>query len=304
MKYLTAFAIWFFSLSLGLAQSEQQGLPKVICGKLVRLENFPSTFVDARNVDVWLPEGYNEKQKYPVLYMHDGQMLFDSSKSWNQQEWGVDEVLCGLIAKGQILECIVVGIWNNKEKRAAEYFPQKAIEVLSPEAKKVLTPRTNDQPLADNYLKFIVLEVKPTIDQFFSTLADQKNTFISGSSMGGLISMYAICEYPKVFGGAACLSTHWPGIFTNDNNPVPDALLKYMKQNLPSPKNHKIYFDHGTATLDSLYGVWQTKVDVVMKEKKYGTKNWTTKVFVGEDHTESAWRKRLDIPVTFLLPTK
>ena len=71
---------------------------------------------------------------------------------------------------------------------------------------------------SDNYLKFLVKELKPFIDSSFSTLKDQQNTFIAGSSMGGLISMYAICEYPLVFGGAACLSTHWPGIFTMINN--------------------------------------------------------------------------------------
>ena len=76
---------------------------------------------------------------------------------------------------------------------------------------------------SDAYLKFLVTELKPFIDSTFSVATDRSNTFIAGSSMGGLISMYAVCEYPAVFGGAACLSTHWPGIFTAENNPIPEA---------------------------------------------------------------------------------
>jgi hypothetical protein len=119
--------------------------------------------------------------------------------------------------------------------------------------------------------------------------------------MGGLISMYAICEYPAVFGGAACLSTHWPGIFQVENNPIPNAFYRYLKKNLPNPKNHKIYFDFGTATLDALYEPLQNEVDLIMKQKGFSTKNWITKKFEGENHSEIAWQKRLHIPFEFLL---
>jgi enterochelin esterase-like enzyme len=119
--------------------------------------------------------------------------------------------------------------------------------------------------------------------------------------MGGLISMYALCEYPDVFGGAACLSTHWPGTFSMDNNPIPAAFMKYMRTHLPSPKTHKIYFDYGDATLDALYPPLQQMADEIMKEKGFNAKNWLTKFFPGEDHSENAWKKRLDIPLVFLL---
>ena len=151
------------------------------------------------------------------------------------------------------------------------------------------------------YLQFLVTEVKPFIDKTFSTKKDQKNTFVAGSSMGGLISMYAICEYPKVFGGAACLSTHWPGTFSSNNNPIPNAFVAYLKKKLPNPKDHKIYFDYGDQTLDAMYKPLQEKVDVVMKAKGFTNKNWETKFFPGENHSEVAWAKRLDIPLLFLL---
>lgn len=144
-------------------------------------------------------------------------------------------------------------------------------------------------------------ELKPYIDKKYSTFADRANTFIAGSSMGGLISMYAICEYPEVFGGAACLSTHWPGIFQMDNNPVPGVLFSYMKMHLPDPKTHKLYFDYGTATLDALYPPLQNQADDIIRARGYDDKNWMTKEFPGEDHSEKAWHKRLHIPFEFLL---
>ena len=96
--------------------------------------------------------------------------------------------------------------------------------------------------------------------------------------------MYAICEYANIFGGAACLSTHWPGSFTVDNNPVPNAFLNYMRDNLPNPKHHKIYFDYGDQTLDALYPPLQHNVDIVMRSKGYSKKNWMTQFFPGDNH--------------------
>ena len=284
-------------------------MPKVTSGKIEHFDNFKSSFVDARNIDVWLPDGYSEEEKYAVIYMHDGQMLFDAETTWNKQAWEMDETAGKLNAEGKTKKFIVVGIWNNGQKRHFEYFPQKAFRKLSAEEKEFvsnslkLKERINEtfNPISDNYLKFIVTELKPFIDIHFSTLKDKDNTFIAGSSMGGLISLYAICEYPDVFGAAACLSTHWTGIFQIDNNPVPQALYDYLKSNLPNPKNHKFYFDFGDQTLDSLYPTLQKQVDIIMTEKGFTNKNWITKFFSGKDHSEKSWAERLNIPLEFLL---
>ncbi|MEL6194883.1 MAG: esterase, partial [Bacteroidota bacterium] len=112
---------------------------------------------------------------------------------------------------------------------------------------------------------------------------------------------YAICEYPQVFGGAACLSTHWVGTFEVENNPIPTAFVDYLAENLPEPGQNKIYFDYGTETLDALYEPFQLQVDSVMKLKGYTATNWSTQKFPGENHSEIAWAKRLHIPLTFLL---
>lgn len=271
-------------------------------GTIQRYNNFPSNFIRPRNVEVWLPDHYNKNKKYAVLYMHDGQMLFDAANNWNHQEWDVETTLGNLRAEGKIQDCIVVGMWNTGATRWREYFPAKAMSFLPDSLKKQIEAHPYlGLPESDQYLQFITRELKPFIDETYSTYADPAHTFIAGSSMGGLISMYAICEYPDVFGGAACLSTHWPGVVPATNDAFPKAFQAYLKAHLPSPGKHRIYFDYGTATLDSEYPPHQQAVDKILKEKKFNSKSWITKAFPGEDHSEKAWRKRLHIPLEFLL---
>jgi pimeloyl-ACP methyl ester carboxylesterase len=237
-------------------------------------------------------------------------MLFDSTGTWNRQEWGVDETLGRLIRSGSIEDCIVVAIWNAGVRRHAEYFPQSPFESLTKEERARIenAQRTGGHsvfsgiPVSSNdYLRFIVEELKPFMDEQYNTRRERESTFIAGSSMGGLISLYAVCEYPEVFGGAACLSTHWPGIFSMEGNPVPDAFFRYIDRKLPDPRTHRLYFDIGTATLDSLYPPLQHKADEVMRRKGYGPENWLTRTWPGQDHSERSWRGRLEVPMRFLL---
>ena len=292
---------------LGMISNAQDA--KVSTGKLERFANFESKYVDSRNIDVWIPGDYSPKEKYAVIYMHDGQALYDASTTWNKQAWEVDEAAGKLYSANKVQKFIVVGIWNAQGKRHPEYFPQKPYESLSQTQRDTITAqlqkagRTSEifKPFSDLYLKFLVEEVKPFIDKTFSTKTDMANTFVAGSSMGGLISLYAICEYPEVFGGAACISTHWPGTFSVENNPIPNTFFNYMKTHLPNPKNHEIYFDCGDQTLDALYPQLQKKADAIMVEKGYTAKNFMSKVFPGKDHTENSWAERLHIPLEFLL---
>lgn len=277
-------------------------------GTIIRHDNFESQYITPRHVDVWLPEDYNGKTKYSVLYMHDGQMLFDPSNTWNKQEWGADEAAGRMMAFKRSKNFIIVGIHNITEHRHANYFPQKPFETLDQAVQDSiyqLNKYDNNKffniPInSDDYLKFIVKELKPFIDKKYVVKTDASNTYIAGSSMGGLISMYAVCEYPEIFGGAACLSTHWMGIFESKNNPIPQTFYDYLKENLPSPKSHRFYFDHGTKTLDAFYEPYQKEVDKIFEEKGYTDKNFSSRVFHNADHTEKAWAFRLHIPFMFL----
>lgn len=292
--------------NLGKAQT-----PSPSFGKIDQINHFKSAFIIERNISIWLPENYNQdNNKFSVLYMHDGQMLFDSTITWNKQEWQVDETITALIRSKKIKNTIVVGIWNGGKERHNEYTPQKTFESLPLSYRDSIMnngKRNNGTGIysgminSDEYLKFIVEELKPFIDKNYRTKKNRNNTFIAGSSMGGLISLYAICEYPQIFGGAACLSTHWPVIFSKENNLFPDAINKYLQSHLPSPKHHKIYFDFGDQTLDTMYKPYQKIIDETMKQKGFTSLNWETLEFNGDDHSERSWAKRYHIPLNFLL---
>lgn len=285
----------------------QQSLPQVSAGRMVRVEQFQSQYISSRNFDIWLPPAYDSMKTYPVLYMHDGQMLFDSMITWNHQSWEMDREAGDLIQQNLCPAFIIVGIWNGGVTRHSDYFPQKPFESLrgkerdSVNAQLIRAGKTKGsfQPKSDAYLKFIVTELKPYIDQHFAVYTDSKHTYMAGSSMGGLISIYALCEYPDIFGGVACLSTHWPGSFTVSNNPFPKAFCNYLKAHLPDSKTHKIYMDHGDQTLDSMYQPLQRAVNSIIRKKGYHKIQFRTETFHA-DHSEKAWSTRIKIPMLFL----
>lgn len=276
-------------------------------GTLLRIDDFPSNYIPPRKVDIWLPEGYSKDGKYAVLYMHDGQMLFDARITWNHEEWKVDEVSSQLMNDSITKNFIVVAPFNINELRHSEYFPQKSFELLSQSVRDSLFVEAEkdnfkfDTVTSDNYLSFIINELKPYVDANYSVLTNRENTYVAGSSMGGLISMYAICEYPDVFGGAACLSTHWPGGNPNDSDLLANTFFEYMKTHVPSPKTHRFYFDYGTETLDKFYPKYAPRVNAIFKDKGYDASNFTNLKFKGGEHTEISWQERLDIPLIFLL---
>lgn len=301
--FLSAVSMAVFVMSLSAK------LPEVSVGKLTRWANFPSSYMGSVTIDIWTPEELDGSVRYPVVYMHDGQMLYDASQTWNGQAWEVDEVLGKAIEDERLPPAIVVGIHNSGANRWGDYFPLKVWESL-PDAfrhgvvDEGTVPRryhAADGMRANQYLKFIVEELRPAVAKAFPVDESLEKTTVMGSSMGGLISMYALCEYPDVFGRAACLSTHWIGMTPMKSNPIPEAFVRYLEAHLPEPGPHRIYFDHGTETLDAHYGVWQKQVDSVMRAKGFDSSNWVTKVFEGTDHSEAAWASRLSIPFEFLL---
>jgi enterochelin esterase-like enzyme len=293
------------ALGLSAALAAADPLPTVTSGRIERLQ-VDSAHVVPRNVDVWLPDGYPAAAPYAVLYLQDGQMLFDATHTWNRQEWRVDETASALIAAGAVRPFIVVGIWNAGARRHAEYFPQRAFDALPASIRDMAhsqsTERGDPAPvLSDAYLRFIVEELKPLVDGRFAVHGDARNTFIGGSSMGGLISMYAVAEYPRVFGGCACMSSHWPGVDPSDDNPVAAALVGYVGSHFPPAGAHRVWFDHGTGTLDAHYAALQRDVDAHLRAKGYSDDDWQTQVFDGAEHNEAAWAERLHLPLRFLL---
>jgi len=281
-------------------------LPAVSKGKIERVTPFISQLVESRYLDVWLPPGYSKEQKYDVLYMHDGRMLFDAETTWNKQEWMVDEVAGTLIEQKKVRPFIVVAIPNAGADRHSEFFPQKPFESFSQQRQSSLyqlerSPGKllfNSRVYSNNYLKFIVTEVVPYIEANYSVNIGAAHRYLAGSSMGGLISWYGLMEYPNEFAGAICMSTHWPGTFEDEL--VFQTFLTYIKKHLPLLTTHKIYFDYGDQTLDAAYPALQKQIDLLLKQQQYPPDQWRSYYFAGENHSESSWSKRLNIPLEFI----
>jgi len=287
-------------LLLGIQGSVYSQKAKVAAGTLVRIDSFLSNYIGTKKIDIWLPPGYPSAGPYDVLYLQDGQMLFDSTVTWNKQEWQADETAAGLQAKGSVRPFLIVGIWNGGTLRRAEYFPQGAVGSISRPLRDSLLAEMASPPLADRYLSFLVHELKPYVDRKLATNPGRTHTFIGGSSMGGLISLYALCRYPQVFGGAACLSTHWPGSIKHLHSPIPDVLVRFFSKQLPPAGRHLLYFDHGNQTLDSLYPPLQARADRMFRGKGFRAPFLQSHFFPGTAHTERAWAARLPAVLMFL----
>ncbi len=274
-------------------------------GTLNCILSFPSEHVQSRRIDIWLPDNYSPRNEYAVLYMHDGQNLFNPAVGFHGMIWAVDQALQPLIDKNNARPTIVVGIWNTPQ-RYQEYLPSPAFNLLPLELREMLYAEHGNpslQPLSDHYLKFIVNELKPFIDSYYPTRSDFKNTFIMGSSMGGLISSYALSKYPEVFGGAGCLSTHWPLSLHVNDTAFSAPYIQWLVQQLPGAGGgHRLYFDYGTETIDAFYENHQLAMDEQLQKTGWSQgENWLTYKDEGAPHSETAWRERVHIPLEFLL---
>lgn len=295
MLWMLVLAGVSFTTRSSFARTNSPAVALRVTGTVERLAPIESKHVAARYVDVWLPPGYSAKKsrRYPVVYVHDGQNLFDPASSFIGVDWGIDETMTRLIAERKVPPAIIVAIWNTP-RRLAEYMPQKPLATLKEAELEEMFKSVRREPLADAYLRYLVTELKPAIDARYRTQPDRAHTSIMGSSMGGLISLYALCEYPDVFGAAACLSTAW--------QVANGVTVRELKNSLPDPRTHRFYFDFGTGTNDGSIEPFQNQADEVLKAAGYSEgRNWVTKKFSGEEHSERAWRKRVDVPLQFLL---
>lgn len=236
----------------------------------------------ARDVIVWLPPSYprNRTLRYPVIYMHDGQNLFDANTAFGGNEWGVDEVMLDYMAGahcGQLTEAIVVGIYNTSE-RMSEYTP-------FPDPK-------HSGGNGDNYVRFIVDELKPMIDKQFRTRPDRQNTFIGGSSLGGLISLYAGISHPQTFGGIIAMS---PSIWWANG-----AIIDWLLEHNIAGYQGKIWVDMGTREGEEAIGFTRKLAGAINKHAPE-FKGMRYREFSGATHSEKSWHQRLHLPLRYLL---
>lgn len=267
-------------------------------------------------VDVWTPAEYNaaSDKRYPVVYAHDGQNLFDASFTFAGVPWDVDKSCAQLASDPNFVMPIVVGINNRGAEglRPNDYFPENALDYISPDQMEntFIYDTCNDIFLGNEEAAFVAEELKPLIDSLYNTAPVMSTTFAMGSSMGALASMYLLCEYPQIFGGAVCMSTHWigslnlnPDYSMNDDEVCANAILQYLSDHIPSDGLHRLYLDQGTEGWDAGYLKYESTVREIVRDKGYTEENGKLYTYdaKGAGHNEWYWQQRVILPLKFLL---
>jgi predicted alpha/beta superfamily hydrolase len=245
--------------------------------------NFKSDFLkERRSFIVYLPPGYDPKavRRYPTLYFHDGQNIFDKATSVGE-EWRVDETAQELLAAGGIEPLIMIGVYNTGEHRISEYTPT------------TLPGKGGGQ--ADCYGRMLVEELKPLVDRKYKTLPGAGSTGMAGSSLGGLLTIHLGLKYPTVFSRLAVLS---PSVWWDQR------MILGQVSSLPAKLPIRIWLDAGTAEGQDVVRDSRALRDAL------AAKGWT----VGQDlayheaeggqHNEASWAKRVGPFLKFLYPVK
>ena len=264
-------------------------------GTLVYWTDVSSEFLGpSRHVVIWLPPGYDENREapYPVLYMHDGQNLFDPRMGSGAPGdiWDVDDAVVGLVEQGEIPPVIVVGVWNSGE-RMTEYSPWHG---------------------APNYARFLIEELMPRVNTEFNTATGPENTAVIGSSMGGLLSWYLVTFHADVFGSCGCVSSafilsaarmaRWTS--QSGSGEALDAtpyIVRDIESGLGVPGTVRYWFDYGTVGGDANYHEPHQQVrSWLLEQGLVPGEDFVIRVYEGADHNETAWRDRLEDPLLFL----
>ncbi len=305
MRTLTAMVALLSLLSNALAAPTVARSETTDRGRYDHFDNFPSGKVISRNVVVFIPSGPPPDSGYAVLYMHDGHNLFDPAQAMGHEPWAADQA----IAQGHF-PLILVAI-DNTSLRWPEYVPLNAYAAL-PEELALAAQGSEPTPRSDAYVDFIADELKPFIDAHYPTRSDATHTFIAGSSMGGLISIYAMERRPDIFGGAAGLSTHWPAttnfaLFGNGPDSADPRLAEIanltvdtLADQLPNPRSHRLWVDYGDQTLDQFYAPYAHRFDDRARRNGWSD-TLSVRAYPGTAHNEASWRSRFPEVLEFLL---
>ncbi len=276
-------------LFIGTAVAQQ---PHTLTGDIRLHKAFHSNILNNnRDVIVYLPPVYkaHKEKRYSVLYLHDGQNLFDGATSFIPgQEWRVDETAQQLIAAGKVEPLIIVGIYNTGKDRVDEYTP-------APDAKYKIGGK------ADLYGRMLVEELKPFIDANYRTLSDARHTGLGGSSLGGLVSLYLGLKYSDVFGLLAVVS---PSVWWANN-----YIVKYVEA-VRKRTRVRIWLDIGTREGSNAEAAQKTVVDARLLKEALIRKGWKPGKDLsyfeagGVEHNERAWAARVESILEFLFPRR
>ncbi len=241
-------------------------------GTLLTWKNVESEFLDEpRHVQIWLPPDYEENAdlRYRVIYMADGQNVFDPRiASWGI-DWGIDEAMVRGAEAGLFEPAIVVAAWSTAD-RTTEYSPWHD---------------------AGNYARFLIEELMPRVNAEFRTLTGPENTSALGASSGALLGFGLVRDYPEAFGACGCVSPHFA--LSDDDDPKP-YVVRDIEGGAMAPRGARFYFDYGTETLDATYHEDHEPVrEWLVAQGFVEGEDFRMKQFEGHPHNETAWRSRL-----------
>jgi predicted alpha/beta superfamily hydrolase len=246
---------------------------------------FASQFLSTRrDLVVYLPPGYDQsRDRYPVLYLQDGQNLFSSETAFYGQEWRVDAIADQLICSGAIRPLIVVGVWHAGVRRVSEYTPTR-------------DPRTRKGGKALRYAQMLAREIKPFVDHEYRTRKPAAHAAVGGSSLGALVSLSTGLAYPRVFGSVVAMS---PSVWW-DRRSILQAVESFRERTRP-----RIWVDVGTAEGDSADQVVdgaRALGDALVRRGWDPERDLLYREYAGADHSEGAWSARLPDVLRALFP--
>ena len=254
-----------------------------LSGTIRTHDKFSSQFLPSRDIVVYVPPGYDASptRRFPVLYLHDGQNLFDPATAFGE-EWKVNSTAESLIQQGQIEPLIIVGIHNVGDKRIDEYTPSKDDE----------KQKGGD---ADQYGRMLIEELKPFVDRLYRTLPDPSNTGLGGSSLGGLLSMHLGLRHGYTFGKLAVLS---PSVWWNSRQIV--QTVEALGEKLPL----RIWLDAGTQEGEEVTSDTRLLRDALVAKGWKLNEDLTYFEAAGGEHNERSWGSRVDAVLKYLFPPK
>jgi enterochelin esterase-like enzyme len=254
----------------------------VSSGQLRKHEQFRSRFLrNQRDLIVYVPPGYDEQpqRRFPVLYLHDGQNLFDRGTAFGGQDWNVHGAADSLIQAGSLEPIIIVGVYNTGKSRIYEYTPTKVPKLGGGRA--------------DRYAKFLLQEVMPFVNQQYRALPEPSQTGIGGSSLGGLVSLYIGLKYPQTFGKIVALS---PSVWWNQR-----IILRLAAAANPQPRP-SIWLDIGTREGPKIVPDVEQFRDLLLKKGWRENQDLHYERVEGAEHNEASWSQRVGPFLQFLYP--
>ena len=291
------------TLQLDLQQSEHTRQH----GHFLDFSGILATRLQTQRMTGWLPPDYTSGQRtYPVLYMHDGQNLFVRAVSAYNKIWAADQAMLDGVQAGLFEPHIIVGIWSHGIDRNRQYLPQWIHQHAPDALRSSFTARAGRTVLSDAYVTWLSGPLKACVDRSFRTRPGPAHTAMVGSSMGGLISCYAMAKQPHIYGRVAALSTHWPVMLPPRVDDTQALLLdlwdQWLQTYLGAPGGRRLWIDRGTEDLEASYAPYHARIT-----QRLHTLGWTpgtdleSRIYPGTGHDEDYWGARLPEVFRWLL---